>query len=1011
MKKRTTTSAWVAIACSLSVCAGAIADTPHHIEVPAGDLSAALEMVSKKAGVELVFNPQQLRGLRTKGVSGDLSPQDAVRKLLEGTKLELRIDPVTGAMMIGTPAAAAAPATSAAEDKTTADPPSGRSSDSEGSRLAQSHQAATSQSSSLNEKSRPIQLEEIVVTGSRIPVRDGEGPQEVQVYTRAQIDNSGQSTIAGFLNTLPSVSISLSDNVFVNRNSGSSGTSVQLHGLPLGTTLVLLDGRRLEGSGSSGDGSYFDLNNIPLSAIDKIEVVPSGSSAIYGSDAIAGVVNIVLKKNLNGFEANAGYGGASGYGEKTGDVAWGKHWDRGSFSIIGTFKSNGELLGTERAISANDNWTALGGSDRRVESCDPGNVYSIGGISPLPGAPPGSNATYAAVSSAVASGKPALTDFSYGTLNKCSANSGLSVIPEHRQFGALVQGGLFLASWAELFTQVVFNRTELTAGGGPPALTGHAGTPGYQPFTVSASNPYNPFGEKVGVAYSIAGLGRTEEDHNTDFLQTLIGARGDFLDGWHWEITNALSQDRTDQVFYHRPNVTAIRAALNSTDPTTALNPFIAGFAASPQLLSSLVQDETGNYHGRLFSVSGFVRGPLFNLPAGPMQLVLGGEYERAGLNIGATYLGSAALYPSADFHRETHSFFGEARIPLIGKVSDAEGSELLAATVAGRYDHYSDFGDTTNPQVGVELRPLRPFLVRATYSTAFLAPTLLELHFPQSTYQSVVIDPLNGDTPETATIVYGGNSNLRPETATSWTAGFVYSSEGIPGLQLAVTNWDINSNNSIQTFSNNVIIGNPSDFPGAVTRATSCGGLANCPITQVSTIYSNFGEIHVKGVDYQLEYRRNTAFGELMPSLSATQTYHYSQALTPSAATVNALGQAQDSGNWAPRWKGTISLGWKLGAYSTSVYGRYVSRYQDYDSTRSIGNLWFLDANLAWAVGQTFAPDSSWLKGTSLSIGGVNIFNRLPQYSNFGDGGVGYDPAQSDIRGRFLYVRAGAKF
>lgn len=987
---------------TLLLCNLADADEPGAIRIafniPQEPLSEALAEWSRQSGLQVLRRDSDASGpeLTSDKVSGRYSPAEALSKMLEKTGLKYEF--VNDRTVRISAAETQVQGATVAKDGKKNDPP-----------VSQTDHGLPVQPSSVeNEKNRPIQLEEIVVTGSRIAVRGG-GPQEVQVYTRAQIDDSGQSTVAGFLNTLPAVSVSLSDNVFVNLNSASSGTSVQLHGLPLGTTLVLLDGRRLEGSGSSGDGSYFDLNNIPLSAIEKIEVVPSGSSAIYGSDAIAGVVNIVLKKNMNGFEANIGYGAASNYDEKTADAAWGKRWDRGSLSIIGSFKSNGELLGTERAISANHDWTSLGGTDQRVQSCDPGNVYSLGGKTPLPGAPPGSNATYAAVSSTVTGGSATLADFKYGTLNECSSSAALSVIPEHHQFGVLSQGSFYFSTWAELFTQVIFNRTELTAGGGPPELTGYAGTPGYHPFTVSASNPYNPFGTKVGVDYSISGLGRTEDDHNTDFLQTLIGGRGDFLEGWHWEITNALSLDRTDEVFHHRLNTTAIRAALNSTNPATALNVFTAGPAASPQVLSSLVQDETASFHGRLFSVNGFVRGPIFAVPAGSIQIVLGGEYEQAGLNIGTTYLAGATLYPSYDFHRETHSFFGEARIPLIGRLGGTNGLDFLTATVAGRYDHYSDFGNTTNPQVGVELRPVKSLLVRGTFSKAFLAPTLLELHLPQSTYQSTVIDPLNGNSQEVATIVYGGNSNLRPETATSWTAGFLYSSAILPGLQISATNWNINSDNSIQTFDNNVIVKSPSDFPSAVTRAGSCPGLVNCPIIQVDTIYSNFGEIHVRGVDYQLDYQTNTSFGELIPSLIATQTFHYTQALTPASIAVSALGRAQDSGNWAPRWKGTAGLTWKVAGYSTSVDSRYVSRYQDYDSARSIGNLWFVDANFAWTVGQTLAPE--WLKDTNVSIGGVNIFNRLPQYSNFGSGRVGYDPAQSDIRGRFLYVRVGAKF
>jgi len=163
-----------------------------------------------------------------------------------------------------------------------------------------------------------------------------------------------------------------------------------------------------------------------------------------------------------------------------------------------------------------------------------------------------------------------------------------------------------------------------------------------------------------------------------------------------------------------------------------------------------------------------------------------------------------------------------------------------------------------------------------------------------------------------------------------------------------------------------------------------------------------------VAGFDYQLTYRQQTGFGSFTPSIAVTQTYRYEATLTPASPVVNAVSAAQDTGNWAPRWKGTVALNWRLRNWSAYVAGRYVSRYQDYELTRIIGNFWFVDANIRYVLGEAIAPDSSYWRNLYVRLGGVNLFNRTPQFSNYDFGFVGYDPTQADIRGRFLYAQLG---
>jgi len=228
--------------------------------------------------------------------------------------------------------------------------------------------AATVEKQDEQAKRKPIQLEEVVVTGSRIPTHVNEGAQEVKIYTREKIEQSGRSTVADFLNTLPAASVSITESS-IGTQPNYGVTTVQLHGLPVGTTLVLINGRRLETSGSSqaGTAAFFDLNNIPLAAVDRVEVVSEGSSAIYGSDAIAGVVNIILKRNFDGFETNLKYGGASGTDETNASLAWGRRYFYSGVLGLEIMQRYGEGAvflsagGYHHHIALNT-WESLGGS-------------------------------------------------------------------------------------------------------------------------------------------------------------------------------------------------------------------------------------------------------------------------------------------------------------------------------------------------------------------------------------------------------------------------------------------------------------------------------------------------------------------------------------------------------------------------------------------------------------------------------------------------------------------------
>ena len=844
------------------------------------------------------------------------------------------------------------------------------------------------------------QLQELIVTGSRIPVPAADSYQDVKIYTRDQIDESGSTTVSEFLNTLPDASIAINENGF---QTLSGTTTVQLHGLPVGTTLVLLDGRRLSTSGAAQvyQLTYFDLNTIPLAAVDRVELLSQGSSAVYGSDAIAGVVNVLLKKSFNGFEANAKYGSADEHHEIGADVAWGRQWDKGSFGVIGTYLTRTELPGWDRTLTNDNNYLAYGGPNANFYMCpNQANIYSLNG-----GNLPGLSAPYAAVPTGY-TGVPSREEFvpTAGTLNQCSLGRWWSTIQGTERGSVLLQGSYELTRSAELYSDVLLSHVQQYGYANPPALFGE---PGFQQFTVGAGNPYNPFGEAVGVSDMLSDVGRAALDLRTNYLFAVVGVRGRLFDSWSWDLGVSDSEDHTRYTQTDK-NTGALQAALNSSDPATALNPFINASPASLAVQQSGVAQDVIESLGRATVVNGVLRGPLFELPSGPLQVAVGGEYERDTLYQNENFFSGPVNV--TNFHRKTYALFGEGRVPIVGRGADWHAGDRLAFTLAGRYNHDDQFGGKWTPQYGVEIRPVEPVLIRASYANAFRAPDLTDLYAATVTGQGTIMDPLRGNTIESVTFTEGGNLNLKPETGISRTVGILYSSAERPDLRLSATYWNIVLEDGIQRLPPQVIVDNESLFPGAVTRASSCPGSPPCPITAVNVTSLNFGSINAAGFDYQLTYRQRTGYGIFNPSIAITQTYRYEATLTPDSPAVNAVSAAQGTGNWAPRWKGTLALDWRLGDWAAYAAGRYVSRYVDYDSTRTIGNFWLVDANVRYALGKAIAPGSNYWENLYIKLGGVNLFNRQPQYSSYGFNFVGYDPTQADIRGRFIYVQIGSR-
>lgn len=1003
-------AAIVAAICVSSVGLSLASDVEAAIRkstiIPAQGLGPALQSLAKQRDFQIVYRPEFVRGLSTAGTSGDLTPEEALGELLRGTGLTHRrvddktitIVPASAGIELpstGLPTEQISYLSPSATENTTVEPPTLW----QRLRLAQAGFSSAAQQGASGGKpeangTRYVELEELVVTGSRLSTSRQQQPVPVKILDRAEIDSSGATSVAQALNQMPEVSVQSTPAPF---QSGRGAQTVYLRGLPSGTALVLLNGRRLAGTPFQASSGITNLNVLPLSAVERIELLPSGSSAIYGGDALAGVVNIILKKDFDGAEVNARYGSADGYDEKQTSFTIGKTFSRGAISFMGTYSTNSVLWGSERAITADTDYSRYGGHVYAVTYGAPGNVYSRSAANL-----PGLNSRFAAIPEGTDGIGLTPADFA-ATAGTLQRDYGFyrysSIIPATESTSGLLYGTFDLAPNVELFGEALYSRFESEERDFPIFM--------HQAYRVPASNAFNPFGVDVGVDHVF----RTDEGFcyclKQEYGRAALGLRGD-IGAWRWEVagTYTKGKDTTNEGPAFDPNASPrFVEALADSNPATALNVFSDRVWTVEELrqygLINLVNELTSD----LSSVTGFISGPLFDFGAGAVEASIGVEAERSKLHYN---------YYITDFSgdRDNYAAFSELRVPLIGPAVGGNAARL-ALTGALRFDEYSDFGSELSTQFGVEVRPHESLLLRAAYSEAYKPPRLYQLFSPRVSTQSTLTDSRRGNDSYAVTYFTGGNPDLDAMTGYSTSAGFVFTPAALPGFELSGTHWTTKIDNYSNLLSQSVVIANEELFPGYVIRSqpTPQDIALGYPgrITEFRNTYLNYGTFDLAGVDAGANWRVRTRFGEFVPSVSASYTYEYDTALVPGVPVADRAGKATAT-FFAPNWKGTASLGWNTSVLQGTLVARYIGEYEDYSpSTRKLGNFTVFDINAKLQLGKALGWSGSIMEQAYVTVGAVNMFNRLPDYS-YNYGAVGYDPTQYDIRGRFVYLQAGLK-
>ncbi|MFG6432963.1 TonB-dependent receptor domain-containing protein [Roseateles sp. LYH14W] len=982
-------AAWLCIAFGASfACAAEPAKAARYVfEQPSQRMAEALLSIARQTSTSVLFDPDAVVGRVARPVSGRLSPIEAVAAALKGTGLIAELKADGGIVVKPAPPGATLPGAPASSGPVMV-PTTGRGE----AAGAQEQQRPVSVSGngvaedSHAPSSGTTELMRVEVTGSRLRRVEAEGPAPVNVYTRQDIAKSGQPNLQRFLASLTEVSASSGEGGF--SNTLGQGT-VQLRGLPLGSTLVLINGRKVQAVGSSF-GNVFNLNLVPVAAIERVEVVPQGSSAVYGGDALAGVVNVILKKSMNGQSFSFGAGKGRGFDDHSVSVATGRRDADSQFLLMGSYSHSSPLSMRQREFFLDADYRRMGGVDGRQGRCSPGTVRSVSGNLP------GLNSGIAAIPANAGQSLTA-SDFlaTAGTENLCNlyaTGNGSALLYGYKTLSihALGERKLF-GSWSA-FTEVTHVRDRMEGADRGILISG---------LTVPATNAFNPFGVDVRVSAALGAENGTDGlARQTNFTRALAGARGELGQGWDAEVVLSTASDRGgSQVWNDRVNSTARAAALASSDPAIALNLFTSGRAANDAVLRQIWSDSIRRSVGRKDQVSVQARGPLIDLPAGPIDVVVGAEAAHDEYNVATSEV--------IDVKRSSSAAYVEGRAPLL-RSSNEGGSrwDLAALTLAARRDHYSDFGSANTFQGGLELRPSRNLLIRGSVATSFKPPTLVQTNYADTVYDASIfglVDPARSDEAIAfGTVVQGRNPALMPERGQARSIGAVWEPEGGLGTRLSVTHWRTRIRDMIGVILPQTVLDAEATFPQLVTRGPTVNGQPGA-VTSVKYTEVNFGRLDTAGTDLDVAYAWKTSAAKLTVSGGMSHTSRYNVQLSPGASEEDRLGR-RFSDYWSPRWKGRLGVGVDQGAWSVGMTSRYLGRYLDRGtSDRRLGDYWLHDLAGTMDLKKMWPDLLPGSKAASVGVSVANLANRLPQYA---DRTPYYDVTQADWRGRYVTVR-----
>lgn len=841
---------------------------------------------------------------------------------------------------------------------------------------------------------------DIIVTGSRIRGVAPVGSSLINVGRDAVI-GSGATTTADVLREVPQIT-SLGINAEGAQGAAapsniSRATAPNLRGIGPTATLTILDGHRVSTAGTQGQ--LVDPSFLPTLALERVEVIADGASAIYGSDAVAGVINLIPRKGFDGAEVSYRVGAADGYWDYQVAGIVGGGWNGGHAVFAIDHVWNSALTGSERDFVSDDR-RSFGGANGLVTTCARPGTLTIGGTAyQLPGG------------SGLGLQRSALSPGS----NLCDNAKNLALLPEMKRtsmYGYVEQS----LGAVKLFGQGFYSRRDSEA---IQQIT-------FNNVVIPATNPFRPLDVPAGTTLLFSGaLADAPTTLSPVYAKTWQGIAGAEVNVGSFRLrgSGSIGQGK-DQVSRRTLNNYNLARVLADSNPATALNLFAGPGLNNAGTVDAVLSgvDIIGGI-SKLKTAEFTIDGPLFTLPGGDVRIAAGGEYRTESLRGARTVTSAATGQPQAVSsynERDVKAVYGELFIPFFGAGNATPGIQQLDISAAIRWEEYSDFGTTTNPKIGLNWVPVEGLTLRGSYGTSFRAPGLSE-NDPNSSgagiYQFATV-PLANGTFVTPVVLGGGNAGLKPETATTWSAGFDLAPEALNGLRLSGTYFDIRYKNQIvdgfgrvfQYLNDPAAYGQVAAFQGspgfAALRDLIAGsGFVTTPpvdytrsdLALVDARRINVGSVRARGIDGQISYRIDTATaGTFTLGANGTMFLEYatSEAGRPAVERKGTIA-------FPVEFQGRATIAWKLGGFSAQTSLQHIAGYDNTNSrlVPHVSSYQKIDLDLSYSFG---ADAGNFERNMRLGINVRNLFDRDPPQVDISNG---YDATFASALGRIVAV------
>jgi iron complex outermembrane receptor protein len=910
-------------------------------------------------------------------------------------------------------------------------------------------------------------VSEIVVTGSRIRTSPLDQDQPVITIDQSAVAKTGLTSTVDVLQRIPSAGGGLNSKF---NNSGNLGNPPDGGGVGAGSAeidlrylssrrvLVLVDGLRwVSGASASGVPGAVDLNTIPTSMISRMEVLQEGASPIYGSDAIAGVVNIITKRSQDGFQASAQvgeFGEGDGFAQDY-NFSWGVTQDHTRVVFGGGYFKQDAVFSGDRDISRFPNPYATsclaGGCSSgtplaRVIVHDPNTGRDLDmtlkqalqpGQRPIyvPGDPTGAAGSYKAFGDA--------DRFNFQPFNYISTPlERISAFASVEQ--DLTDTIRFRARASYVERKSANQAAPLPLFVGPDAGNGNL----LDTISIDASNPFNPFGFNLtNGTYSFVGrrlveAGPRHYEQTVDTFNVTATLEGDLPIGsrtWHWDANAVWSRNHADQTFTGNVNAARVQQALgpvaNCTGACVPLNLFGGPGTITAAQLAFIGFTQVDSSQQELHDYSANLTGDLIDLPAGPLAFAVGLEHrETTGYflpdPIVAEGLSSDIPAQPASGSITVKEAFGELRIPIL---KDQPFFYRLDASVAGRWFDYSTSGSDSTYKAGVNWKPVHDLLVRTSWGQGFRAPSIGELFGGPSRFDQVITDPCSGFLTNGASatvranciargvpangsytqlnsqipVITSGNKGLRPETSDGrnysivWAPSALREASWASGGSIEVAYSEINLDGAIQALDGQTVLNRCANTNDALSCATVTR-TASGAISGIANPLINIGGIKTRAVDLNLIWSSpDWSWGRLNLSSNTTFLLEFSerQPTDTGFVSIERKGTERGSPDQAyPKTKSNLSLDWDHAGWGATGTVRYISSVEETQQPNKLDARTYFDMQLRWTP-------NYWNSQFRVAAGVNNLFDKDPP-GCFSCSLNNFDPNAYDAPGRFFYLR-----